>query len=328
MQYYPHPYVQYSPYPAYPPYGYLTPNGAQSGWPASVAVTPTALPHPYPMYTPYSTPYASLPAQWPTNAHQPNYPNSAASYHTPLPSTFRTPRPIQFDIPDEGTLTWQPHPQPHPTIPAQTWWAPIVGMPVPAPPALTPGQALALSGGWPYPGQGPKDFISGDTWPPKRRLLDLHVAPWLIPNPVNADSFTLRWDIRFDPRKSLHITGRAFFRSAEKSLNVVATHPPTKEMVIMPQPQWGGSRWGPIYIQQSKNISCMDVLMAVYDYYRMPISETEMHELTRGDRHAYEVIHTSMFERCCLEDDLFEYARQRGMNRADAMGGTTMFWGM
>lgn len=72
----------------------------------------------------------------------------------------------------------------------------------------------------------------------------------------------------------------------------------------------------------------MDVLFAIYDYFSTPVTEDELGELMAEEKGAYDVMVNSMFERCCETPGLFEYERRKGLKRVDAMGGTTMFWGM
>ncbi|KAH9968516.1 hypothetical protein BGW80DRAFT_1527802 [Lactifluus volemus] len=75
----------------------------------------------------------------------------------------------------------------------------------------------------------------GESWPPRKRTLPLHRAPWLARGPISADKLHVVWDVSKPPSSAMGISGKDVLVDLSKifSSNVTAVFPETDEIVVV-----------------------------------------------------------------------------------------------
>ncbi|KAI0783744.1 hypothetical protein C8Q75DRAFT_810546 [Abortiporus biennis] len=226
---------------------------------------------------------------------------------------------------------WVPHPQPHPYIPAASFWmtgmvggAPIL---VPTTP-LDPRTAMRLTGGWPLPGTA---VGWTPVWPPShtpapdRISRGVCLCPWLIPNPGDPNTPHVIWDISTSPMTALRITGRNVILSLRDKFGEQATYPATDKLLIYcPLMQ---DYWGPIVVKSS-NIVLEDVLYAIYEYFQTPLTRAEYDYLCDLNPGNQQKLHDALWQRSLTSGNLTGFDISQGLKRVDCLGDNKVFWGL
>ncbi|GBE88009.1 hypothetical protein SCP_1202350 [Sparassis crispa] len=234
-----------------------------------------------------------------------------------------------------GRGGWVPHPCPHPHIPPQVFWGsgPVVPRTLPATPFDSAAQAL-LSGGFPLPGRAPVGWMPG-TWPPSSTFTPIlstrHIVlcPWLIPNPANPSMPHVRWDVTQHPSTAKRITGRELVVDLKPKMNDQATYPPVQRAHIYCDLGVVSDLWGPIIVKNRDAVTVRDIVMAIYEYFQIRLSQDEVSYISAlGSPQNYEKMVGSMYTRCMITPSLPGYEWSQGMRRVDCLGNSTKFWGL
>ncbi|KAH7920770.1 hypothetical protein BV22DRAFT_1107536 [Leucogyrophana mollusca] len=261
-------------------------------------------------------------------------PSMTPATHTTPALPLRQPDTSLWNFP-AGTLTWNPHPQPQPGVSPFRFFGynPLLGRapPNPWPPAtLDPWSAARLTGGWPLPGTVPAMQWTPGTFPPLSHPHDLPVrlAPWLIPNPVNATLPQITWDITQHPSAAKRLTGSHVSVDASTVFKELATLPGVKRLQIVCDTGHMSNLWGPINVERSSKVKIRDVLDAIYEFFQSPLTGPEvsyLESLSRGNREHME----QAFRRRCRESPgLPGFEWRQGLRRVDCLGDKTSFWGL
>ncbi|KAH9968529.1 hypothetical protein BGW80DRAFT_657149 [Lactifluus volemus] len=75
----------------------------------------------------------------------------------------------------------------------------------------------------------------GESWPPRKRTLPLHLAPRLARGPISADKLHVVWDVSKSPSSAMGISGKDVLVDMSEifSSDVTAVFPETDEIVIV-----------------------------------------------------------------------------------------------
>ena len=330
--------VANAPPPAanYPPYHTMSsfPMGAfaagqffqQTPHGPSPFVVPTPLmPMPGLVATPLAT-SQTLPPSW-----APTTQGSAAYVSTPATSVFS----LQPAAP-AGMMAYLPQQQQsYPGMSAPTFWSTPASAAVPLTPAvmstpLTPGQTLGVTGGLPLTGALPF-WTSVESWPPTERTLPLHLAPWLAPNPVNADRPHVVWDVSEPPSTAKRLSGKDIIVDMHDafSSDAPAVFPETDEISVVCNMGLGGQdMWPPIRIRKRGKVTSGDVFWAIYEFFRKPITCDEVDIIRGRSEDDYRRLIEACYQRCKRAPGLADITRRQGVKRIDCLEDRTAWWGM
>ena len=286
-------------------------------------------PSPYVGHTPLvpipglvATPLATsqtLPSSW-----APTTPQVLSAYvSTPATSSYN----LQPVTPGSGMVAWQPLPQMHPGMSAPAYW-PTPAAVTPAMPTtpLTPGQALAMPGGLP----GTQSFWTPvESWPPPVRTLPLHLAPWLAPNPVNADRPHVVWDVSEPPSTAKRLSGKDIFVDMHEafSSDATAVFPEADEIVVVCDTGFAQDMWPPIRIRKNK-VTSGDVFWAIYEFFQKPVTCAEVNLIKGRSEDEYRRLLEACYLRCRRAPGLADITRRQGVKRVDCLEHRTAWRGM
>lgn len=278
-----------------------------------------------------------LPTEIPPD-HIPAWALPAQAPRTPFRATpilpYEPPSQYQWNFPT-GNLSWSPHPAPHPNISAVNFWPPdnmLRGIP-PTPrnfpnTALNPQQAARLTGGWPLPGAAP--WWTPSIWP---QAVDsvaqpIQLAPCLIPNPADGENPQIIWDISQTPYIAEWIIGDNTV-NLRSQFNEKATIPAVDEIRITLHDEIVRRMWGPITVRNPRQqVLVWDVLHAIYDHLRKPITQEELSFLQSLDPSNHTIFLDALQRRCAATPSLSESELSQGLRRVDALGDRRKFWGL
>ncbi|KAG6837928.1 hypothetical protein H0H93_008322 [Arthromyces matolae] len=260
-------------------------------------VAHTVMPSLYPHVT-LSAPYVQTPQTM--GRALPRTPLSAFYLQTPHTPGWPTPgiQPMVFPGVHPQTPVWPPVEVVPPAVP----YDPHAG---PSPEYYEPGTFPAVAWNSPVP---------------------VRLHPQLIYNPADPSVPFLEWDISHRPELAKRHTGRQVFVSPD--LMDKATLPPMPNMWIKSDhpvlASWMES-WGPIMINTS-NFSVRDVLDAIWEFMRQPLTEGDMQRLiAAGER---ENLEYSARRRVRDGHELIPVSMKEGFRRSDVLGGHRKFLGL
>lgn len=253
-------------------------------------ISPTHLPPTTPWTQPYAIPLLpQFTSAYFTPRTLPHF--TPCANHTPLPATFEL-------APDLAWPALRVIPPPTP------YFQPDLSC-YDFPDHLEPGTFPAVPFGTPVP---------------------IRIHPNLIYNPVNPIIPSLRWDISHHPEQAIHYTGRLVM--IKPDLSSPATTPAAGEMHIYSDHQllaWWMKSWGPIIVKKD-GMTVYDVLRAISDYMRQPLTTEEVDRIERsGGKPNLEF---SAAQRIKDGHDIPAVARQMGYRRVDALGSHRTFQGL
>ncbi|KAI0293723.1 hypothetical protein B0F90DRAFT_1760912 [Multifurca ochricompacta] len=181
----------------------------------------------------------------------------------------------------------------------------------------TPGHTFALSGGLPLPGTQPF-WAPTESWPPSESTLPLHVAPWLAPNPANADRPHVVWDVSEPPSKARRISGKDIFVDMQDAFSPDATavFPETDEIVVV------------CNTDQEEQITSGDVFWAIYEFFQKPITRDEVELIKSRSEDEFRRLVEACYRRCLRAPGLADITRRQGVKRVDCLEDRTAWWGM
>jgi len=193
---------------------------------------------------------------------------------------------------------------------------------------LTPGQALGIPGGLMLPGTVPF-WTPVESWPPPVRTLPLHLAPWLSPNPVNADRPHIVWDVSEPPSTAKRISGKDIFVNMNEafSSDQTAVFPETDELLVVCNSGFAQDMWSPIKIRKNK-VTSGDVFWAIYEFFQKPITCDEVDTIRRRSEDDYRRMLEACYLRCRRAPGLAEITRRQGVKRIDCLEDRTAWRGM
>jgi hypothetical protein len=270
--------------------------------------------NPYPHWTPctLSAPgwiYPSTPAQY----YQPCAPAShfyqPSTYAPAYPYPYVSSTPIfypTFFTPAQGPVPLTaPQPQAAMNAPTTPAFVPVITL---FPPLATiamslPPCDLSVTPIWPpeqvyasamnlynpsiaglsQPFIVPHDFEAG-TFPPQPlgSHVPIRIHTQLVLNPVDTSDPILQWDIIQPVEVSRAFSPRRVMVPVE--MGSPAVTPGAKDLYITSdwdflQYWMDPKRWGPLIIRQGKDVTVMDLLDAVYEYFQQPLTEGEEKEI-------------------------------------------------
>lgn len=238
----------------------------------------------------------------------------------------------QWTLPT-GTLPWNPHPAPHPNVPAAAFWSwnnTLQGL-TQTPPRrfsdspLDPWQAARLTGGWPLPGA----WTPG-TWPPATwgASVPVRLAPCLILNPVNPSMPQLVWDISQNPMIAQRITGAHTIVPLASQFGQPATVPATDKINIAVQSPYVQHLWGSIAVTAASEVTVWDILSTIYEFFQTRLTQDEAALIRSLDRRNYDALVETYLARCRVTPALPGFERLQGLKRIDTLGNHRGFWGL
>ena len=252
-------------------------------------------------------------------------------------------------------IAWVPHPQPHPTIPATTFWQLPRGFPRVPTPAVA-----SMTGGWPLPGTAGGTWRT-PAWPLPVALVrtpsgasvsslprtpaghapqlapDLSgprpiICPYLIPNPGNPSVPWLDWDVRMPPSMAKRYTARETVASISDKLGEVATHPAVARLDVVYTTAVPAllNYWGAIPVDrgESGTVTVGAVLDAVHDFFQVPLTQVEAAELKQSHPTEWRAMSAAFKKRCRDYPALVDFTWRQGMRRVDALADRYKWWGM
>ncbi|KAF8076191.1 hypothetical protein FPV67DRAFT_401982 [Lyophyllum atratum] len=261
-------------------------------WPSTPAV-PLAMPQTTPWtQPPYIPPLPPRPPVWPT---------------TPV---------VPLAMPQ--TTPWT-QPQCIPVLPACMPCTPVW----PAAPVVP--LAIPCANAWQF--RFPENLEPG-TFPavPFGTPVPIRIHPVLVYNPVNPAIAALEWDISHRAEQARKLTGRQVLVTPD--LSGPATVPVTSQIWIYSDhallASWMES-WGPIIIERA-DISARDVLDAIFEYMRKPLTNEDVLRVRMGGG----MTNLERSARLRIRDghELRAVARRNGYMRVDVLGGHRKFLGL
>jgi hypothetical protein len=188
----------------------------------------------------------------------------------PVAALVPSPMP-QARAPLPGSCAWQPHPLPHPSIPASVFWGNIPGAVFSGPTsAMSPN--ILVTGGHPLPGTVPQWVPPA--WPPSAvpDSTQLMINPHLIPSPADAFTPQLMWDLAQMPSMAKRLTGNHIYSALGKM---------EKEQVVFPKAEAiyvttffnNCTNWGPIAVKNSSGVTVANLLLAIYNYFQERVTQ-------------------------------------------------------
>ncbi|PIL23202.1 hypothetical protein GSI_14511 [Ganoderma sinense ZZ0214-1] len=294
-------------------------------------------------------------------------PNTPSSENVPIPQHPPQPVPAAvwaqpmipagFPFPAMfPAIAWVPHPQPHPTISAATFWQLPRGFP------RVPTPAVAnMTGGWPLPGTAGGTWRT-PAWPLLVPLVRTHsgasiaslprtpaghaapqlapdlngprpiICPYLIPNPVNPSVPWLDWDVRMPPLMAKRYTARETVTSMSDKLGEVATHPAVARLDVVYTTAVPAllNYWGAIPVDRGEGgtVDVGAVLDAVHDFFQVPLTSQEARELKHSHPTEWRAMSAAFKKRCRDYPALPDVTWRQGMRRVDALADRYKWWGM
>ncbi|KAH8070768.1 hypothetical protein BXZ70DRAFT_964415 [Cristinia sonorae] len=124
--------------------------------------------------------------------------------------------------------------------------------------------------------------------PTKRDMIyPIELCPWLVPNPADRNTPHIKWDMALPPTSAKRRSGTGIVTSLQPKLKDIATHPPVKHLhITIPTGPVGPTGFGvlawespSVVIKQSTDITCGDVMFAIYDFLNEPLAQEEVVEL-------------------------------------------------
>ncbi|KIJ59984.1 hypothetical protein HYDPIDRAFT_32710 [Hydnomerulius pinastri MD-312] len=230
-----------------------------------------------------------------------------------------------------GTITWTPHPQPHPNIPAPQFWSPnplLGGQRTWPNQALDPWGVARMTGGHPLPGTAPQ--WSPGTWPPLNWPNDvpLRLSPYLIPNPINANLAQIDWDVSKNPSTARRLTGAHINADLSAIWSHAATYPDVKKVLVLIDGGYMSTLWGPIVIDQTGKVTIRDLFEAIHEYFNTPLNRVEVDYITSLGRNNYNTLVDAYRQRCRGSSSLPGWEAQQGFRRVDCLGDRKHWWGV
>ncbi|PCH35021.1 hypothetical protein WOLCODRAFT_79777 [Wolfiporia cocos MD-104 SS10] len=125
-----------------------------------------------------------------------------------------------------------------------------------------------------------------------------------------------------------HINARGSIVDFTSKLDDPVTHPPVRTVHIYCNSWMAHNQWGPIVIDKRRTVNVWDVLIAIYDFYRVPLTQQEVQHISSLDGDNYRRMLDAYYQRCMRTPALPGYEVQQGMKRADCLGRNTIFWGL
>ncbi|KAL4064730.1 hypothetical protein V8B97DRAFT_1300688 [Scleroderma yunnanense] len=275
--------------------------------------------------------------------HDENDPHHILPARTPDLAAWRFPT---------GTLSWIPHPFPHPSVSAAVFWSgPTVIGPSPAAPIiahaepLNPTAAARLTGGWPLPGAVP--IWSPGTWPLMPWPIDVPVrlAPWLIPNPINSVLPQLEWDVSTHPSTARRVTGAHVNVALDMSgaggsrgraiLDEPATSPGFDRILVLCDVGLMSRLWGPIVIEPARGntVTIRDLLDGIHTFFQTPLTHAEVGHISTLGRDNYSLLVDAYRKRTTdprvgADTGLRDWEWRQGLKRVDCLGDRRWWWGV
>lgn len=177
---------------------------------------------------------------------------------------------------------WYPHPLPHPTIPAATFWSntPWAAWPVSLPSTAPP--TVLLTGGHPLPGTVPSWTPSA--WPPSLPLAPVVlpgtaqpatlpiIHPRLIASPADTYMPQLAWDLAQAPSLARRLTGNHIYAPLKDLERDQAVYPKARKIVVTTCFNCFVN-WGPIVARCEDGVRVYDLLSAIYTWFQARISQ-------------------------------------------------------
>ncbi|KAH7909615.1 hypothetical protein BJ138DRAFT_1154864 [Hygrophoropsis aurantiaca] len=255
----------------------------------------------------------------------------------PTPTTPALPR-RQPDISTwnfpSGTLTWSPHPQPQPGVPPHQFFGtnrllgPAQHVERATAP-VDPWSAARVTGGWPLPGTCPQ--WTAETFPALQHTQNTSVllAPWLIPNPVNANLPQINWDIGRHPSSARRITHSHVNLDINTVFREKAMEPAVRKLQIVCDAGHMSQQWGTINVERATYITIRDVFESIHQFFQSPLTWPELQYiegLSPGNRRLLD----QAFHRRCYENNsgLSAHQAREGFRRVDCLGDKRIFWGL
>ncbi|KAI0285622.1 hypothetical protein BC826DRAFT_1051572 [Russula brevipes] len=181
------------------------------------------------------------------------------------------------------------------------------------------------------PVQGTQPFWTPvESWPPAVRTLPLHLAPWLVPNPVNSERPHIVWDVSEPPSTARRISGKDVFVDMHEafSSDATAVFPETDEIVVVCNTGIAQDMWPPIRIRKDNKVTSGDVFWAIYEFFQKPISCDEVDHIKARSEDDYRRLLETCYQRCRRTPGLADITRKQGVKRIDGLEDRTAWWGL
>lgn len=113
-----------------------------------------------------------------------------------------------------------------------------------------------------------------------------HIHPSLIPNPVNPTVPQLQWDVLHAPEQARQYTGRGIIKKPD--LKDTAVFPGAEKVWIVADDDncqllaYWMQMWGPIVVENAKDVKILDILDAVRKYFTVPLSQRDFRAIRRS----------------------------------------------
>ncbi|KAF7790839.1 hypothetical protein EIP86_001796 [Pleurotus ostreatoroseus] len=280
--------------------------------------------------TPFINPDGQLPepARWyPSRPFPPAHTPRGSRYNTPViptpPVVPATPSYPAAPAAPSYQYPWNEHPWPAPNVPGPRFW-PRHSLSYPR--SRLDVDPYWVSGGNDMPGTRLDAVIDTPEWPPRSYRVPMHLHPYLAPNPY-ATTPHFDWDISLPPDTARRVTGRNCVVDISAGFDEVATWPPTNVVLIASDFILQES-WGPIVVRNSKSVTFLDVLAAIYEYWQTPLTEKDVHNLQKSDPQNYRLMVDAYFQRCKRSPSIREWEMSQGLRRVDLFGDNRKWWGL
>ncbi|KAI0304075.1 hypothetical protein BC826DRAFT_981333, partial [Russula brevipes] len=170
-----------------------------------------------------------------------------------------------------------------------------------------------------------------ESWPPAVRTRMLHIAPWLMPKPVNFDPERphIVWDVSEPPSTAKCISGKDVFVDMHEafSSNATVVFPETNDIVVFCNTGIAQDMWPPIRIRKVNKVTSGDVFWAIYEFFQTPISSDEVDHIKGRSEDDYHRLFGTWNRRCCRTPGLEDITRKQGLKRIDSLVDRTAWLG-
>ncbi|KAJ7176415.1 hypothetical protein C8R43DRAFT_975576 [Mycena crocata] len=155
----------------------------------------------------------------------------------------------------------------------------------------------------------------------------LHIHPTLIPNPINPTIPQLQWDVLHAPEQARLYTGRGIVKAP--NLKDTVSFPVADKIFICADGDncrllsYWMELWGPIVVEKAKGVKIIDMLDAIREYFRVPLTDRDFRLIRRSrspvNPSPYGPLASAAFKRA---EDSYELRDISTMEfkRIDAMG--------
>ena len=154
---------------------------------------------------------------------------------------------------------------------------------------------------------------------------------------VDPSLHHIQWDMSLPPTSARRLSGTGIISSLKTKFKDLATHPPVKHMqIIIPagpeEPLGLGILWPNIVIQQQTDITLGDVLWAIYDFFRVPLSDAEVGDVknklavARAHFPYYESLEYTANQRAKVSHEIGALSATDPFRRIDCMGSGQRFF--